>query len=175
MVWELSTGIPDPNKHSVWPGSWIAEDSWPPPSVHGERFVLRFAKRLLERTEDESATGANDSERLPGGEGTCQVKTSLLCGVQSGLYLSYSVEGAAGDQAPDDGLSVCFETPPLDQELAVLGFPDVTLNISADFPGGNLVARLCDVFPDERSSLICRGEPALGIKLNLNIFTPESD
>jgi hypothetical protein len=52
------------------------------------------------------------------------------------------------DQTPDDARSMCFETAPLVGPVAVLGFPIVTLRLSADRPQANVIARLVDVGPD---------------------------
>ena len=53
----------------------------------------------------------------------------------------------AADQAPDDAVSVCFDTDTLAVPLEILGRPAVEFAFSADRPVGQLCFRLCDVAP----------------------------
>jgi len=62
-----------------------------------------------------------------------------------------------GDQAPDDAMSVCFDTAPLAAPLAFVGAARLRLRLSSDKPYAFVVARLCDVAPDGSSTRICHG------------------
>ena len=53
----------------------------------------------------------------------------------------------AGDQAEDDALSVCFDTPPLEAPLELLGRAEAEIAFTADRPAAQLCLRLCDVAP----------------------------
>ena len=59
-----------------------------------------------------------------------------------------------GDMRPDDAGSLCFDTPPLDEGFAIVGLPKVRLRVSADAPLAHWAARLEDVLPDGRVSLV---------------------
>jgi uncharacterized protein len=61
------------------------------------------------------------------------------------------------DQRREDGLALCFDTPPLDSDLTLLGAPELDLLVIVDQPHVNLAARLCDVYPDGTSALMTYG------------------
>jgi hypothetical protein len=74
------------------------------------------------------------------------------------VWCPYGAEGDyPTDQRQEDGLALCFDTPPLEDALTLLGYPNVTLDLSADQPLALVSARLCDVHPDGASTLISRG------------------
>ena len=64
--------------------------------------------------------------------------------------------GLAQNQAWDDGLSRCWHGDVLDT-LDILGAPSLKLEISSDQPLATLCARLVDVFPDGKATLISIG------------------
>ena len=62
------------------------------------------------------------------------------------------------EQRLEDALAECWETATLKEPVAVLGFAEVHLQLSCDRPCAQIVARLCDIFPNGESSLITRGK-----------------
>ena len=56
-----------------------------------------------------------------------------------------------GDQRPDDGQSLCFDTAPLEERLVTLGTPELDIELSVDRPAAFLAIRICDVKPDGTS------------------------
>lgn len=52
------------------------------------------------------------------------------------------------DQQPMDDASLVYDSEPLEEEIEILGFPRVFLNVSADAPLASWVVRLSDVAPD---------------------------
>src|SRR5262249_53471610 len=62
----------------------------------------------------------------------------------------------AGDQREDDAQSLGFDTPPLPETVRLLGAPRLTLELASDKPVAQIIARLCDVRPDDG-----RGGPSL--------------
>ncbi len=97
--------------------------------------------------------------RLGGPEhGRATVQTPQHCGVMAGEYFTLKPDAdMPGDQRRDDGLSVCWETDPLETPLDISGRASIRAAVSIDQPQGNLIARLCDVHPDGVSTLIARG------------------
>jgi hypothetical protein len=79
-------------------------------------------------------------------------------GLDSGVWCPY---GAPGDFPPDqrteDGLALCFDTPPLDTPMEILGFPEVTLMVVSDKPNALIAVRLCDVAPGGASTRVSYG------------------
>ncbi len=79
-------------------------------------------------------------------------------GTEAGAWCAYA--GPADmptDQRRDDALSLSFDSDPLDRRAEVFGNVTVGLRVAADAPAAFVVARLCDVWPDGRSTLVARG------------------
>ncbi len=131
-VWMQDSAEPRPS-YDVRPGRWVAEPSWPSAGV---------GSRVWELPLDEPRE---------------------LLGVQSNGAGAgvWTAEGQsadlAGDQRPDDALSLAFDSEPLVEPFEILGFPEVTLELAVDRPAALVAVRLCDVFPDGTSALVTRG------------------
>lgn len=54
----------------------------------------------------------------------------------------------APDQRPADAYSLVYDSPVLDEPMAIIGFPQITLWVRADAPQANWIVRLSDVAPD---------------------------
>lgn len=110
--------VPPTENAATRPGRWVAEQAWP--STH-----------ILPR-------------ELPLA-GTRTISTQLEVGQAAGAWCGFGVEGdQPGDQAADDSLSECYDTP-VSQPMEILGAPVLRLRVSCDKPFGQLIARLCDV------------------------------
>lgn len=133
----------EPNTSSIEiPGRWIAEPSWPSPSVIPKSFYLN--------------TGGLADE--PDSGSTLQIHGTLAAGLHAGLWCGH---GQPGDLPPDqrgeDGRSLAFTSEPLEERIEILGFPQVELTLSADQPLALVAVRLCDVAPTGSSLLVTRG------------------
>jgi len=125
------------------PGRWVAEDEWPSPRIEERALVLR-------------TDGGLGGE--PGDEAELTILGSELCGLDSGLWCPYGdAADLPTDQRPDDGLSLCFTSEPLDERIEILGFPDARLVLASDRPIAQVCVRLCDVAPEGTSTLVTRG------------------
>jgi uncharacterized protein len=140
-AWMTESVAPAPY-HEELSGRWIAEPSWPPPSVASHR--LHF-------TDDGLRPG---SEYLTPRD----VCTPQTVGKNGGAWCPFG-RGAdqAGDQQEDDARSLVFDTAPLSMRIEILGAPVVALELAADRPLANLIVRLCDVRPDTTSLRISYG------------------
>jgi predicted acyl esterase len=117
-------------------GRFIAEETWPSPSIAERTFFL---------ADGRLADAAPPFARLP-------VRSPLYTGSACGEWMGTGVAGEApGDQRLDDGLSLVFDSAPLSEAFDVLGFPAVELELSCDAPQGQIAVRLCDVAPDGAS------------------------
>jgi hypothetical protein len=124
------------------PGRWIAERAWPPKDRPAKRLHL-IGNALTEK---------------PGGDGNVIVASSLTTGVTFGEWCPYGLAGELpADQRPDDGRSVCFDTPPLAERIEIFGAPVVTLELSCDKTAAMISARLEDVAPDGASTHVSYG------------------
>ena len=54
----------------------------------------------------------------------------------------------AHDQRPMDAFSLVYDSAPLESATEILGFPKALIEVSADAPRANWIARLSDVAPD---------------------------
>jgi len=112
----------------------VAEPSWPPPS--------RTTRRLSLTDNGLSAAGGALSER--------KICSPLTVGKHSGQWCPFGRgNDQADDQRPDDALSLVFDSAVLEETVEILGAPVLTLEIASDKPIATLVARLCDVRPDD--------------------------
>lgn len=105
---------------------------------------------LEESTSSEPITPTIESCRV-------SVKSSFLSGSWGGFPLINGLEDLPVEQTLEDALAECWETATLKEPVAVLGFAEVHLQLICDKPGALIAARLCDVFPNGKSSLITRG------------------
>ncbi|MFO1091246.1 MAG: CocE/NonD family hydrolase [Hyphomicrobiales bacterium] len=124
-------------------GRWAAEEAWPSPRLDWRTLHLNAAG-LRPQPED----GPDLSFSCPATAGT-----------DYGRWGGYGGEAPdlAVDQRREDGLSLTFDTPPLEADLTLLGAVELDLEIVVDKPQVNLAARLCDVFPDGTSAVFTYG------------------
>jgi hypothetical protein len=119
--------------YEVRPGHWVAEDEWPSP---------RVGTRVWELPLEEPQT-------LLGVQS---------CGTEAGVWCAEGQSAdLAGDQRPDDAVSLTVDSEPLDAPLEILGFAGAVLELEVDRPDALVAVRLCDVFPDGTSALVTRG------------------
>jgi putative CocE/NonD family hydrolase len=127
---------PDPAIEVV-PGSWRGED-WP-----------------IEGTEDRVLhLGAGGTlARRAGHRGVDRLPYVPSAGAEAGAWWGE----LPVDQAPLDESCLVYETEPLPEDLAVIGFPLARLSASVDAPLAHFFARLSDVAPDGRITLVSGG------------------
>jgi uncharacterized protein len=127
--------------HEALPGRWVAEPSWPSPTITPQRLFLT----------DE---GLRDEAAPLTVRAVCSPQT---VGKYSGDWVPFGGHDQADNQREDDKRSLVFETLPLDTSIEVLGAAIVTLDLSSDRPIVNLVVRLCDVHPSGESLRVSYG------------------
>ena len=126
------------------PGEWRHLDAWPESAFEpSQRFFLDPEGAKLSTVVGEPASlelryhpsaGTSSKTWAPNGDG------------------SYGL-----DQRADDARGISFETPPLGEEVAILGFARTRLWVSATAPVANWIVRLCDVAPDGTSLYVSKG------------------
>jgi putative CocE/NonD family hydrolase len=125
-------------------GSWQSETSWPSASIQNEQYFLHPGALLA------------DPNAEPHTVAVCSPESTGRMGCKLMVGIGYSGE-FADDQQADDAQSYTFDTPPLEDELPIVGQPKVCLDLSSDQPVANVAARLCDVHPTGESTLITYG------------------
>ncbi len=128
------------------PGRWIAEPSWPPPSVEPRRLFLDGG-----RLSDAAGEGSPINPPVA-------VRTPQSLGAAGGNWCPFGLTpDDADEQREDDAQSVVWDSAPLDERLEILGAPELELEIACDAPQANLIARLCAVRPDGASLRVSYG------------------
>jgi putative CocE/NonD family hydrolase len=125
-------------------GGWRAARQWPPEGVLSRQFFLA-GHRLAATPPD--TPGRRDYHADP------------LVGLTAGIWDPFGTgHGWPEEQSSDDARSLTFTSDPLPEPLLVAGSPEADLYL--DLPPDtelNLVARVCMVSPDGRSTLITTG------------------
>lgn len=133
----LMDGVPPSTMYEHRPGRWVAEPVWPSPGIHAETWHL--APHQLTRKAVTS-----------GAVTVCSPQTvGQVAGEYCPIWLGPELPG---DQRIEDGGSVLFDTPVLDEDLTILGGAVLEVAFSVDRPQANLAVRLCDVGPDGASA-----------------------
>jgi hypothetical protein len=119
------------------PGTWIKTD-WPIPGTEWKAFYPAEDHRLLE---------------TPGKSGEVSLAYVPGYGISTGLWWGEPTD----DMRPDDAGSLVFDSPVLEKGFAIAGLPRVRLQVAADAHLAHWAARLEDIFPDGRVSLVAGG------------------
>jgi hypothetical protein len=139
-VWMLEPKPPRP-WFAEHPGRWVAEATWPSPRITPRAFHL-------------AETGL--AEAAPASAHIFQHRSPQIAGTDCGRWGGYGGESPdlPLDQRVEDGCTLCFDSPPLGEDIEILGAPEVELTLASDRPQAHLTARLCDVAPDGTSALV---------------------
>jgi putative CocE/NonD family hydrolase len=124
-------------------GYWAAEEQWPSPRIAWQDYFLN---------ENGLASSAVSGREM-------SVCSPATAGTDYGRWGGYggTSPDLAIDQRRDDGLSLCFDTTPLNDDMTFLGAPEVHVELKVDSPIVNLAVRLCDVYPDGSSAVMTYG------------------
>lgn len=128
---------PDPNIAEV-PGEWRAEKSWPPRDATTKTLFLE-PDHILSRLAP-AAAGASVQE----------LKYVPSTGLEAGFWWG----DFTTDQRPIDAYSLVYDSAPLANDTAILGWPRLSLHASASAPLADWFARLSDVAPDGSVTMI---------------------
>jgi len=124
---------------------WHEMDYWPPPAAM-TRYYLH-AEGVLS-THPPAASSAPDRYCYDPRDPTPSIGGPVL-----------GPRGGPRDQRPIEGRSdlICYTTPPLHAEVDVIGYVRLELYARPSRPWTDVVARVCDVYPDGRSINVCEG------------------
>jgi putative CocE/NonD family hydrolase len=128
---------PDPGLTEL-PGEWRTEAALPP-----------------ERTQYQELFASADGKLAgqPGATAAIELGYVASAGAEAGHWwgeLTFDQRGA-------DAFSLVFDSPPLDTDTEILGFPQVEIHGSSDAQPLHWFARLCDVAPDGTVTLVTGG------------------
>jgi len=126
----------DPNIAEV-PGEWRAEKTWPPQGAKTQTLFLTPYHTLTE------------GQRPPAVEKQ-ELKYVPSIGIEAGFWWG----DFTTDQRPIDAYSLVYDSFPLHNDTAILGWPKVTLQASSTAPLADWFVRLSDVAPDGTVTMI---------------------
>ncbi|TDX28716.1 hypothetical protein DFO67_10999 [Modicisalibacter xianhensis] len=147
----LQDYVPPDNAYEDRPGRWIGEEQWPSPNIEQRRYPLGPHRIGQEGENDTPLDDQADEISLT-------VSSPLSVGQSAGKWCSYAATpDLPGDQREEDGGSLVFRGPILDEPLEIAGRPELEFELSADKPQAMVAVRLSDVAPDGKSTRITYG------------------
>ncbi|MFP3908980.1 MAG: CocE/NonD family hydrolase [Archaeoglobaceae archaeon] len=127
------------------PGRWVAEEEWPSPEIEWVDFELGH-----------NSLGAGICEISS--DFHIQIQSPLSVGLFAGKWYSYAEStDLPNDQREEDGGALLFDTSPLENDVEILGSPQVELTFSSDRPVAMIACRLSDVDPGSVSTRVTYG------------------
>lgn len=101
---------------------------------------------------------AIDLEGSSVGDHAVSVQSPLSVGLFAGKWCSYAEStDLPTDQRLEDGGSLVFDTPPLSEDIEILGAPSVELALTVDRPQAMIAVRLADVGRSDSVTLVSFG------------------
>ncbi len=141
----LPDGIPPASFYEQSAGRWLAFHEWPPAALGAEEHFL--AEGTLVARPPSAKWLAHRSVQYLG-----------LAGGERMPYLAFAPSAELpGDQQVDDSLSLTFDGAPMGEPINIVGRAELVLELAVDQPDAFVCARLCDVWPDGRSTRISLG------------------
>ena len=129
---------PDTNLHEV-PGEWRSETTFPAANTTTGLLYLAPSHALVKVNAEAAPTPAKD-----------ELKYVPSVGVEAGFWWG----DFTADQRPIDAFSLTYDSAPLENDLAILGWPRAQLQVSSTAPIADWFARLSDVAPDGSVTLV---------------------
>jgi putative CocE/NonD family hydrolase len=131
----LEEPTPPRARYDEKPGRWVAEESWPAAGIASHPWRLEPGRLV---TGKASAAGE-----------VLAIRSPETIGSASGSWCPYGTgHDQASDQRVEAGGSLVFDTPPLAQDIEILGAPIGDLELSADRPNAKVACTLSEIMPD---------------------------
>ena len=144
-VW-MQEAAPPSARYEERPGRWVAEPEWPSSNILPSSFRLTEGHDLLPE-----ADGQDD-------DATLDIRSPLSVGLYAGKWCSYNAPpDLPHDQREEDGGSLIFQTPRLEEPLEICGSPLVELELEADQPVAMVALRLTDIGEDDKATRVSYG------------------
>ncbi|WP_020500214.1 CocE/NonD family hydrolase [Sciscionella marina] len=140
----MQDSVPPSTTYEVRPGRWVGEPSWPSPHVGPVCYPL-LPHRI----------GGQDEKTDPS---ELTVESPLSVGQFAGKWCSYNAPpDLPYDQREEDGGSLVFDSPVLEEAKEILGAPILDLECSVNRPVAMIAARLSDIAPDGSATRVTYG------------------
>ncbi len=140
-AWMQEPAKPAPAREQR-PGRWVAEPAWAGNAVAVRSLYPGESGGLSEKPVGAALT----------------IASPQTAGAASGTWCAYgTVPDGPLDQNGEAGLMRSFETPPLEEDIELLGFPTLHADFTADAPQANIAAALSAVDEDSSATLVSFG------------------
>lgn len=151
----MQDSMPPTTRYDHRPGRWVGEDCWPSERIASTPYTLASAYRLIPTDElDALDPGAKNLDDQP----FISVQSPLSTGLFAGKWCSYAATpDLPHDQRQEDGGALVFNTGRLDEDVEILGAPEIELDFEADRPVAMVAVRLSDVQPDDKVARVTYG------------------
>ncbi len=142
----LRAYLPDATPWEVYPkdvpGRWVAEAVWPSPRLLPTVWHLNPAGKLSQQAaKPESVRYVADK----------------IVGLDKLQWLPFPPSGLPSEQSRDDGNSLVFNSPRLDSDIEILGYPIAKIRVASNVAVAKLAVRMTDVTPENKSWLVSYG------------------
>ncbi|MGI8386318.1 CocE/NonD family hydrolase [Robertmurraya sp. P23] len=138
----VQDSVPPQVDYKERPGKWVAEAEWPSPNILFKEYWLGEEKLAETALAEKIVT----------------IPSVQSHGLYSGVWCPFGQPGdLASDQRFENGSAICFSSAPLQHDVEILGFPEVSVELSSNKPNALLSVRLCDVDEDGASTLVSWG------------------
>jgi putative CocE/NonD family hydrolase len=140
----LQDSVPPRARYAERPGRWVAAATWPPRPGTELRLQLTTNRTLAD---------------VPGERSVLELRGAQTTGLDGGAWCADGhSDDLPFDQRADDGRSLCFDSPPLEAPLELLGHALADLTLVSDRPLALVSVRLCELLSGGASLLVTRGQ-----------------
>ena len=124
------------------PGRWVAEPVWPSPRLTTATWYLNSGGQLSHRA------GKPEPVRYV---------ADKIVGLDKLQWLPFPPSGMPTEQSEDDLKSVVFNSPPLESDMEILGYPLAKIRVASNVPVAKLAVRMTEVTQEGKSWLVSYG------------------
>jgi putative CocE/NonD family hydrolase len=150
---------------------WKTADDWPPPGIQSRNLYFSQRKSGSSRSlydgslhwnpPDKSVEPAvythDPDDPVPSLGGNTLFSLAVRKPGEEFNWDDFNAQAGPRDQRAIEVRCLTFTTEPLDNDLEVTGPVHASLYVSSSALDTDFVVRLCDVYPDGRSILVCDG------------------
>lgn len=141
----MQESVPPFTSYDERPGYWLGLNEWPSKKINSRSLTLTNDYSLSFDSRDEKP------EAL-------WVMSPLRLGMFAGKWCSYSAPpDLPGDQREEDGGALVFNSPPLDEEVEIIGAPIVDFAVETNHEDAMIAVRLSDVNKDGKVTRVTYG------------------
>jgi putative CocE/NonD family hydrolase len=140
---------------------WKEADDWPPPDVSYRRLYFHVDGTLSWdaplRNEEPQSYIHDPDDPVPSIGGTTLFTIARSESSQAESWDDLNGQAGSRDQRPIEGRCLTYTSAVLTTDLEITGPVKATIFLSSNCVDTDVVVRLCDVYPDGRSMLLCDG------------------